>query len=436
VASSERRHRSFDRGGEASPDTGAGTARRPRPRILVVSDFYLPGYRGGGPIRTIANLIDHLAEEFDFSIVTRDRDLGDQFPFPGISPGRWERLGAARVLYQPPRHRGIRSWIWVLRQTEHDLLYLNSLFSRATIRILLARRLGAIPRRPLVLAPRGELSPGALALKQIRKRVFVTLGRWVGLFNDVVWQASTERERGEILDALSVSDRVPTDVQSAPNLLPHVRVEVGMDLPPRQVELPAPPPPKQPGEARAVFVSRISRKKNLHFALKFLTKVHGRVVFDIYGPREDVQYWAQCEALMTRLPAHVRARYCGDADPRSIVRLFSQYDVLLFPTLSENFGYVILEAWQGGCPVLLSDTTPWRDLAADKAGWDLPLDDPPAFVAALQQVVDMDQGEHARWRAGALARARAVGDDRNAVSANRELFMRALRRQIASPATD
>jgi len=39
---------------------------------------------------------------------------------------------------------------------------------------------------------------------------------------------------------------------------------------------------------------------------------------------------------------------------------------------------------------LISDRTPWRDLAANGAGWDLPLHDPDAFVAALERVVGLD----------------------------------------------
>ena len=46
-------------------------------KILIFVGYYLPGYKGGGALRTIVNLVQHLGEEFDFWIVTRDRDLGD-----------------------------------------------------------------------------------------------------------------------------------------------------------------------------------------------------------------------------------------------------------------------------------------------------------------------------------------------------------------------
>ena len=45
-----------------------------RPRVLVVADYYLPGFRAGGPVRAISNTISRLASGTDFFVVTRDHD--------------------------------------------------------------------------------------------------------------------------------------------------------------------------------------------------------------------------------------------------------------------------------------------------------------------------------------------------------------------------
>ncbi len=52
--------------------------------ILCFVSYYLPGFKSGGPLRTIANMVDHLAPDFDFWIVTRDRDLGDAHGYENI----------------------------------------------------------------------------------------------------------------------------------------------------------------------------------------------------------------------------------------------------------------------------------------------------------------------------------------------------------------
>ena len=72
-------------------------------RVLVLADYYLPGFKAGGPIRSLANMVDRLGDEFAFKIVTRDRDAGDQRPCGGTVPNAWQPIGKARVLYLSPR---------------------------------------------------------------------------------------------------------------------------------------------------------------------------------------------------------------------------------------------------------------------------------------------------------------------------------------------
>ena len=50
------------------------TTQTEKPLILVICDYYLPGFESGGAMRTIVNMVDRLADEFRFRIVTRDHD--------------------------------------------------------------------------------------------------------------------------------------------------------------------------------------------------------------------------------------------------------------------------------------------------------------------------------------------------------------------------
>lgn len=78
----------------------------------------------------------------------------------------------------------------------------------------------------------------------------------------------------------------------------------------------------------------------------------------------------------------------------------SEHDLLLMPTLGENFGHVIPEALISGCPVLISDRTPWRELESKKAGWDIPLSRLEKFHSVLQQCVLMDNKAYKDWSRG------------------------------------
>ncbi|HEX8321745.1 glycosyltransferase family 4 protein [Longimicrobium sp.] len=393
--------------------------------VLALVDYYLPGYKAGGPLRTLANMVEQLAGSVRFRVVTRDRDCGDDQPYPGVPAGAWQEVGGAQVLYLAPGQLGPAGLRRALAGP-YDVLYLNSLFSpRLTLAPLLLRRAGGIPRRPVVLAPRGELHPGAMGTgswgralpravdarfpspRNLKKRGYIATARGLGLLDGVVWQASSEEERADILRHAGpgATVRVAPDLSAAPVPVASAgRAE------------------KRAGELRAAFLSRIAPKKNLDGALRMLRGVRGRVRLDVYGPVEDGAYWDGCQALIAGLPPGVSVHHHGSVAHERVPAVLAESDVLLFPTHGENFGHVIVEAMVQGCPVLISDQTPWRGLEARRAGWDLPLDGPEAFTRALQRLADMDAQEHGGWRAGAAEFGRQRSVDPGAVAANRALF--------------
>jgi hypothetical protein len=90
-----------------------------RPCILVLTGCYLPGFRGGGPLRTIFNAVSSLHGDFDFHILTADRDLGDAAPYPGIGGAVWHTVGHARVRYLSPAEQRPADLWRVIAQTDH-----------------------------------------------------------------------------------------------------------------------------------------------------------------------------------------------------------------------------------------------------------------------------------------------------------------------------
>jgi len=86
---------------------------------------------------------------------------------------------------------------------------------------------------------------------------------------------------------------------------------------------------------------------------------------------------------------------------------------------------VIHEALAQGCPVLISDQTPWRNLHAEGVGWDIPLDEPEHFRRALQQCVDAGDEWQAAISKRAMTYAVEHASDPQIVRANRRLFQRA-----------
>lgn len=162
-------------------------------KILILSDFYLPGYKAGGPIRTLANIVNHLGDEFSFNVITRDRDFKDTKPYLSITADKWNKFGKARILYCSPGKIILPTMRHIICDTPHDLLYLNSFFSSIfTIQPMLLRRLGLITRKSIVIAPRGEFSPGALKIKSFKKHFYLAMAKVLRLYRGVIWQASSK----------------------------------------------------------------------------------------------------------------------------------------------------------------------------------------------------------------------------------------------------
>jgi glycosyltransferase involved in cell wall biosynthesis len=386
-----------------------------RPVILILSSRFAPAFKAGGPIQSLHALVNRLSGEFRFKVLTRDRDTGETRPFPGIPAGAWRAVDGAEVLYMPPGPaRGLRL-IREIRAAPHRLLYINSFFDPLfTLLPLLALKAGLLKHGPVVLAPRGELAAGALAQKRFKKWFFLRVLRGLGLYRDVVWHATCEEERQEILEAF-------------PGLSAG-RIVVARNLAMEPPAAPAAParPPKRAGVLRAVFVSRISPKKNLGRAIALLARVKGRVSLDVFGNLSDPAYWHQCLDEAARHP-ELTVVYQGAIPHETVVARLRDYDVFLFPTLGENFGHVILESLLAGCPVCVSTATPWQTLEAEGAGWVIPLEREEAFVRVLQEAADMDEPAHAKRRESAVRVGREALHDRRPVEDNLRLFQEALR---------
>lgn len=387
----------------------------PKIRVFAPLDHYVPGYRAGGPIQSISNLVEALGTEIEFSIVTRDRDPGSRAAYPGIDTDAWQRVGAAHVRYLAPGHI-LWSVSWLTTRPTYDVLYLNSAFSPAfSIFPLMLRRVGLVRAPSVIVAPRGEFSPGALALKRRKKRFFLACARLVGLYDGAVWQASASLEAEHITGTMGGHLLLEGRVVEASQIVvaPGVVFSSGRGEDSRK---------KAAGSARIVFLSRIARMKNLSTAIRLLSRLDGNVSFEIFGPIEDVAYWDECQRLIASAPSNIRIAYRGEIPHDQVHDLMNRYHLLLLPTLGENFGHVIHEALAAGCPVMVSDQTPWRGLASAGAGWDLPLEDEGAWVQALAAMADADAERFEEMSRAAVAFATGAADFSKAVEMNRLLF--------------
>ena len=378
--------------------------------VLILTPYFLPGYRAGGPIQSLKNIVDHLAERINFFIITPDHDLGSKDKYPGVASDQWNSIRGVSVYYYGNSIKSMLKLFKTLRQLPHEVRYYNSFFHPKTTLIpLILEKTGMLIKSPSILAPRGELANAALNLKKKKKLLFLRLAKLFKLYVNLHWHVSSHFEKEQLTTLIKISAN--TNVAIIPNLPPKISITPEY----RKSS-------KTPGKLKLVFASRIARKKNLVQAISVLKKVKGVIQFDIYGPKEDSEYFNQCMQLAETLPANISVNYCGLLEHSQIIPTLKNYDFLFFLTQDENFGHIILESLLAGTPVIISNRTPWLELEKRKAGWDLPLENEASFQKVLKQCVEMDQNQHQSLCDGALNMAKEYLENREIVEETFQMF--------------
>lgn len=349
---------------------GENINSRHLPVILIFSRYFLPGYRAGGPIRSLANLVSALKEKFVFKIVCSNFDHGMSTAYTNTIPDMWQKVGGIDVFYAS----GKLDYAKIYQETNPDVIYLNSFFD-SQFSIFPVFKWGK-SKTPIILAPRGEFSDGALEQKKWKKRLFLGLVKITKIYNNIYWHASSEAEK------LLLEEKVKPGKEKlfCVSNLPEIKKTELEGLPKKDSSL-----------LKIVLPARISAMKNTLTAIRIVNRLTFPVQFDLWGVNEDVKLWADCQSEIAKSPAHIKISYKGDLVHERLHDVMKTYDVMFMPSLGENFGHSIIEALAAGLPVVISDKTPWRGLESSGVGYDISLNDEDYFCEALTKYHQMER---------------------------------------------
>ena len=377
--------------------------------ILVFTDWFLPGYRAGGPIRSLANLTSQLQNEYNFFIVTRDTDYLQKTPYTSVTSNQWNtppEISNLNVFYLSTKNISFRKIRSFFKPELYDIVYINGMFSLyfSILPVLYAKIFGMRH----IIAPRGMLSQQAFSSKSLKKQLFFKLAGLWNLYKNARFHATMEKEALDIQKILNIPDK---HISIAPNL-------------PKKIIRNMPPiPEKIPGKLKLISIARISPEKNLLYALYRLKHITGGdIEFSIYGDIYDADYYTQCLKVIQGLPENVKVTYYGSIQSENIPEILQSVHVLLLPSKGENFGHSILESLSEATPVIISKSTPWQNLVSNKAGWDIKLENNNQFESVLEQCLDMKQDVYDQLANGAFNLARAFTGDKANIEKSRELF--------------
>jgi len=347
-----------------------------KPKVLIICNYFLPGYKAGGGLRTVVHTVERFRDRFDFHVINFDHD-GDNVPYTSVKINEWNQIAGAQVYYLSKNKIKISKLHELIKEVDPQLIYVNSVFSILSIFLLILRKLKLISKTPIVIAPEGELSDGALQLKAAKKKAFIEFAKRTALYKNLVWKVTAEPEKIET-ERFKGSGGV---VLVAPNMPSRsIFEEYNQKLKPR----------KQIGEAKMLFLSRYARKKNFKWLVDNLREVVGKIQIDVYGPIEDETYWNETQQSIRSLQPNIKVNYMGQVTHEEVLQTMFAYHFFVLPTLGENFGHVFIEALAAGCPLLISDRTPWTGLREKKIGWDLPLENPNQWIQVINLCISLD----------------------------------------------
>lgn len=374
-------------------------------KVLIFIDWFLPGYKAGGPIQSIANFVTHFGNELEISIVTSNKDLGDVEPYNNLKFNKWNHKGNYRIIYLDKEHQNISYFNFLLNEKLYDTVYFNSLFS--VYYTLLPLLVAIKNKKRIVIAPRGMLGAGALNIKKTKKQLLLRVLKLSGIPKRISWQATAESEVEEVKKCFGAN----TNVFLAPNLSAKMKSEIVGKT-------------KLKGKLNLFFLSRIALKKNLKAALQYLMEVSNeyKIRFAIIGPIDEIEYWKECEQLIKKMPNHITVNYIGAIPNLELPEILKEEHVMLLPTFHENFGHVIMESFQNGCPVIISDQTPWSNLENKRMGWDINLNEPKKFIKAIETMAKMNNLAYNEWSLNAFNFAKEKSNNETIIKAYGALF--------------
>lgn len=239
----------------------------------------------------------------------------------------------------------------VVARIKPDIVHLHSIWGWGIHRCAaICRRL----RIPYVISPRGMLDPWALSVKKWKKRI----ARWLYQDHDLrgaaAFHATAEMEAQNIR-----KQGLRQPIIIAPNA---VNVAESKKCECEKVRT-------ENQERVALFMGRLHPGKGLLTLAEAWAKVRPQgwrmkvVGPDNYGHKKEVI------AALNRLGIADEWEFCEPLDDVQKWDAYRSADLLIHPSVSENFGVTIAEGLAAGLPVICTKGAPWKDIEEHKCGW-------------------------------------------------------------------
>jgi len=361
-------------------------------KLLHVVASYLPATRYGGTIVSVHGLCASLAARgHDVHVFTTSVDgaadspvaHGQPVTLDGVTVWYFQSRFLRRLYYAPDLGRALHRTIANFDVVHSHAIYLWPLWAAARA----ARRAGV----PHVVSPRGMLEKDLIERRTaLWKSLLIGFVEKTRLESASAIHVTSRRER-EQAEAFGFSFPRFFEVPNGVSLLEAARGDLS---------------PAMAGLAQrrpfVLFLGRITWKKGLDRLIAALPLAPSASL--VIAGTDDEGYRRTVEDLARAHEVSDRVSFTGEvlgADKWASIDMAS---AVVLPSYSENFGNVVLEAWAGSRPVIVSPEVGLAEVVASSGG---------GWVAAtskdLGRAIELVvTDERLRTRAGELGRAEAA----------------------------
>jgi glycosyltransferase involved in cell wall biosynthesis len=313
--------------------------------VFISIPWFLPAYKAGGPIQSIANLVDNYTEEITYYIFCSNKDLNNETNV-GKPFNEWIIYNKHTYVWYDTGFSTKNNLLLENKKLQPDILYIIGLFDwNYNITPLLYGH-----AKKKILSVRGMLHPGALSQKSTKKKIFLAFLKLMKIKNSISFHATNMEEANYITNIFGANCKVNIAGNFA-KAIQHKNLLL-----------------KEAGVLKLITIALISPMKNHLLALQALANCTASIEYNMYGPVKDVTYWELCKKQIALFPTNIRVQYHGEIIPTEIENVLTQNHVFIMPSKSENFGHALVEALSSGKPIITSHATPWNNLLENKAG--------------------------------------------------------------------
>lgn len=345
--------------------------------LLIVAGFYYPSQVGGS-----CNSQYWLAKGFHqlgYNITVTGVNFG--INEKEISLNKWHQVEYGKVIY-------IRSLFLIFsfryifttikEARKNNIAVLSSIFMPS---VFISGIIMSFMPIKIVWSPRGELDIPVLSHKKRLKQIMIFILKKVK--KKILFHSTCESETQYLKHSLG------NDINT-------FQIPNYMSL------------PKQYGlkiEKYILFCGRVHPKKNLLMLIEAVSKSEIfkelNYKLKVIGDNKN-DYGKLLSQKINELNSQNQIEFLGYIDDVELKnKLYSSAYFSIMPSITENFGNVVIESLAQGTPVIASKGTPWEELETSNAGlWvDANID---SLKFAIDQILNLDKDEYKLMRKNAL----------------------------------